>query len=212
MSPSSRLLFPFFLAATWVAVACGGSTGSSTTSDSGSDAAACPTNQSASQTVTFRFQPGTTTKYVAVAGQHCSAFSLTQGTKDFLTTPPFECGCECAGPQTHVVQLMKPNDTFAWPALTLATCTQPLACGNLGPVTGRSFPTQRVVPGAYRMTFVTYDTLPAGCADSGDNIGCGGAGGGNVSTQLAACPGDRVATVDFSIPASGDVTVDVPLP
>jgi hypothetical protein len=187
-----------------IATACGDSTA---TSSSGTK---CPSPETASQTVTFRFQPGTKTKYVAVAGTYCSAFLLTQGTTSFLTTRPFQCGCECAGPRAYVERLAPAGGTFAWPAATLATCTEPQNCG-LGPDLATAYVSQRVAPGAYRMTFVTFDALPNGCNELGGEVSCGG---GVTSSPLApqACTGDGTAAVDFVVPATGDVTVDVPLP
>lgn len=203
------LLVP--VAALATAIACGGS--ASTTTSTTTDAGSCPENQSPTQNVVFRFQPGTQVKYVAVASTFCSAFTLTQGGTSFLTTRPFECGCECAGPSAHVDRLVKADGTFTWPATTLTTCTLPLNCGQgLGLSTQRSFPAQRVTPGSYRMTFVTYAALPAGCVDAGDAIPCSVSGSGVASTSPSSCPGDGFVSVDFVVPASGDVTVDVPLP
>lgn len=183
---------------------CGGST-------SDDSALACPSPQTATQTVTFHFVPGAKAKYVAIEGHNCAPFVVSQGGRALLTTRPFECGCECAAPTYQTTRFVRSGDTFAWEATSLATCSEPLQCDTRTTTRGR-YVAERVPPGSYRVSFVTYDALPAGCTDSGATIPCFGVSAPLTNPAVPSCRGDDYLTVDFVLPAQGNVQVDVPLP
>jgi hypothetical protein len=166
--------------------------------------------------VTFRLHNNATTdRLVATLGMWCDPFSID----GVARTLGFQCLCECPAPgAAHVgeFQRLHPGGVLAlpWDALAMGTCSESIDCGDFpGHRSTQLFSSYRpIAPGPYHATFGIEHDVPAGCASSGDFVGCGGSFGppnGSLPSVAAQCSTTNTVSVDFNLPLNGDITVDV---
>lgn len=175
------------------------------------------------QTVAFHF---TGSAFVAVEGHLCEGFTIDEWTGSDWTPLkkqlPFDCGCECPRPADPQVTLYNrvtgvegPGSTHSWDARALALWTECDDCFDMGFVERLNSALQPLAAGHYRATFaVDNEPAPESCTDLDDGtVQCDA----NSFTDddvfpwetLRLCEGDRTVQVEFDLPASGDVTVEV---
>ncbi len=187
-----------------------------------------PTEIASRQRVTFRFS-GASTAWVAVTGSACDAQSFARSTSAGWTpltlTAPFVCVCECNPPRfTPVATEWRRFDpaslpSVTWDARALVRYAYNFDCGQR--FTGRSverfdaFVAQPVAAGRYRATFAIRDDAPSGCAVEGATATCSADSSGSGSafgSDHTLCPAPRTVTVEFDLPATGDVEIPVTVP
>lgn len=197
----------------------------------GGDAAvtqAPPTEIASRQRVTFRFS-GASAAWVAVAGSDCDAQSFARSTSAgwaaLTRTAPFVCECECNPPRvTPVATEWRRIDaasrpSVTWDARALVRYAHPVDCGQRFPGRGvenfDAFVAQPVAAGRYRATFAIRDDAPSGCTVEGATAMCSAgssSSGSAFGSDITLCPAPRTVTVDFDLPATGDVEVPVTVP
>lgn len=171
--------------------------------------------------VRFRFAPSS--GFVAFEGDGCLPMVMR---RPGPTEEPVElaldrsCACECPRPSSSVrtiVSLDAPRE-FVWDGREMRSCTVAVDCATRGwPSLGwgmeqRGF-LQPVAPGRYRAIFAAYDTPPPYCMPSGTDgrytCSGGGSGGYGGYPANALCTTSRTIAVEFDVPESGEVVVDV---
>jgi hypothetical protein len=182
------------------------------------------------QTVSFRFQGAS---YLITRGYLCAPMRIESVTAaaprplalDMLAVCPLCAnGCPAFGPMQFTEARLEPDVNpvvmLTWDARALDTCTSYVDCALSG--SGRPTPDYRlqthgwhrpVFSGRYRATFGFADPsrLPTGCVVDGNEIQCSRpTGPGPNPTTWDLCPNSRTVSVEFDLPASGDLTVDVP--
>ena len=191
-----------------------------------------PTGTASRQTVRFHFVPGAAPAlqgYVATAGFMCSEYGLERvsgtSTSPVILGLPYQCICECPAPPPAGVataQAIGQTETIVtWDAREVHSCSTVVDCGMRGwPGAGFQFEehaySEPVAAWRFRATFAVLDpTLPSNCTVGGGGVvtcsqpapmGSSGVFAYNV------CPGARTMQVDFDLPATGDVDVNVQLP
>ncbi len=173
------------------------------------------------QTITFRIQNDLLSDiYVVTSGWYCTP--LDPGVPIALA---FQCLCECANPGPpgpDQLQRLAPGGSYeiTWDARRLDTYTHPVDCASRGwPGLGLAEETlgQRVpVSPGPRTVQIAFETqLPPDCMDDGSGhaycVHNFGGGGETPPTVAELCPTSSVALATFSVPATGDVTVEVPI-
>jgi hypothetical protein len=162
--------------------------------------------------------------WAVIAADRCGALSIERQESDgswrsLVLGIPYQCGCECPAPLDFAgLQAVSSHPTLTWDARELAVLTEAVKCPTTPGHTQdipvlRAFP-QPVLPGHYRATASVLDVLPRQCTEPVDagRPSCGGFCGDNPPIRCSlgeylACPGDRTATAEFDLPASGDVDV-----
>jgi hypothetical protein len=153
-------------------------------------------------------------RWVVTMGTECDPFSV-----GVPTGVAFQCICECPAPPNpspSALRRLHPGDvfTFTWDARGLATCRIPHDCGTTPPHTSVELrgELQPVEPGAYHVDVAYAAQLPINCSATGDTANCyprfgppfGGGGG-----TLTLCPDTSTVRGDFTLAASGDVSLDL---
>lgn len=172
-------------------------------------------------TVRFRFR--SSTGWLTTAGMFCAPFSIARvGGAEVTLGLPFQCICECPAPPPPGPSMLRRAGGTAeltWDGRGLATCTEAVDCSTRGwPGAGFQLTTravaQPVAPGRYRATFGFFDALPDECSAGGGDgtascsrFGPPGFPGGR---GWARCESERTVSVEFELPMTGEVTVDVP--
>ncbi len=181
------------------------------------------------QTVRFTF-PATTTGYLVSDGVGCSPAAYTRLDGATETAVPlglgFQCLCECPRPPdpyaSALMSFMAVRGVpgLTWDAREIVTCTSAFDCGTRWPGAGWQTVVNAawvpVQPGRYRATFGIVDTLPRGCFEATDGaVTCSGEAmypSPGYFPPYGICPAMRRVSVEFELPASGDVIVPVPVP
>jgi hypothetical protein len=182
-----------------------------------------PPTSASRQTVSFNLtNTSSSTRYVAIRADSCAPFGVAGVTTHVPQTPQ----CVIAPlSELLILQPLAPNEstTLAWDArdqtsyVAHAPCQSPPAC--LPYAKAAALP---IDAGAYVATFIVASSLPTGsghlCVQGPGDIQC--AVGGNVGAPQdgGVCDptnfGATVATVTqgFTLPASGDLDVNVAIP
>ncbi|MBK8170762.1 MAG: hypothetical protein IPK60_10540 [Sandaracinaceae bacterium] len=205
----------------------GADSGADAGADAGPDAGACvdpptgvpfPADVASTQTVTFHVSG---TGYLSTQGSiaGCSPFGVQQAGADIPLRGAYECLCECPPPPADVaaqVVLLGDYD-LTWDARRLLSYTTAWDCSTHGWPGGgcqrdRHDVFQPVEAGHYNARFGIHDELPAGCSEGEAGVySCFSAGPGVIPTS-GICPADRFIEVEFDLPASGNVDVNVTIP
>ncbi len=163
------------------------------------------------------FQVRNTTRedrYLVLEGRDC--VGLDPGAPQMLS---FQCGCECPPPPTphgRVYQRIEPGASFdlVWDARTLVTTPYDEFCGP--PALGNTAPRVHGAPqpaaaGAYTARVVFERSIPAGCIESAGELSCESFEPATETPPMVAelCPSTFEASVAFTLPATGDLTVPV---
>lgn len=187
-----------------------------------------PTEIASRQRVTFRFS-GAATSWVAVAGSACDPHAFARGAgaswTPLMLTAPFVCECECNPPRvTPVATEWRRIDaasrpSVTWDARALVRYAHPVNCGQRFPGRGvenfDAFVAQPVAAGHYRVAFAIRDDAPSGCNVDGATATCSASPSGSgtgFGSDIALCPSPRTVTVEFDLPATGDIEVPVTVP
>ena len=158
-------------------------------------------------------------------GNSCLVFAIARASNDGGTTSVrtgayFDPICEGSAPPppspTGAVTLdQAETPTLTWDARELEAHTACVDCAPLGwgnrtydVALYRSVP---VSSGTYRATFGVLDSPLTGCTLYSGTLVCGGTGqpGWPHPAELSLCQAARTLSVDFVLPESGDVDVDV---
>jgi hypothetical protein len=181
------------------------------------------------QTVTFQIlNKSSAERLVATQGFSCTQYGIDSssggGYAPVALALAFQCLCECPNPgppRVLTYRRLKPGESYAmkWDARRLTPCTMDYDCAQHGWPGGgiqkewvaQFYP---VASGAYRITVLFEATPPPGCTPSGDDYFCQPMPGpGYPQPGIAwTCPSTAEASVDFALPASGDVVVGIDIP
>lgn len=211
----------------------GGSVTGGAPSDSGSagaqvDASPPPTEIPSAQTVTFHItNVSGADRYIVVMGNNCTSAEIARLADGGHTPIPqqtgFQCPCECPMPGAALPTVFHrvgvDSVTMTWDARGLLTWRDEILCHDNPPLPPRRASVvagvlRPVEAGTYRIALGVEPSLPAGCdgSGSGPEYRCAVSYASNDLSDLAPrCETSTVATVDFSLPASGDVDVSVEL-
>jgi len=190
----------------------------------GGEGGVCAQDVPSKQVVTFRIQNTSTSERWILEdgfGWPCEGFSIAHGdgaAVHRLFTHPIVCEGSDSGPPIYRARRLAPGESavVTWDARTWTACQEDRACDYFGDAHSMAWigAAQPVGPGAYRVTVHASDVAPVGCADESD-AGDWRCNTGWPSAQApfaAACSGGSPVVVSFTLPASGDVDVSVPLP
>jgi hypothetical protein len=171
-------------------------------------------------TVRFRFR--SSMAWITSAGMFCAPYSIARvGGGEVTLGLSFQCICECPAPPPPGPSMLRRADgttELTWDGRGLVTCSEVVDCAMRGwPGAGFQLSAraaaQPVAPGRYRATFGLFDALPAGCNSGGD----GTASCSRVGPPMPPfggpwmrCEAQRTVSVEFELPMTGEVTVDVP--
>lgn len=155
----------------------------------------------------------------AVTGEGKTAIDLTQPKAQTVVghcTIPTNIVCDIPSPAPTELVKLGPGQSYSlkWDAREFAHCgSSTPACPELESV--RHGGLQPVPAGQYRIELSLYSTLPPYCKTSGnqDTFNCSPYPTNCYSDVPVCGVRDRTssASADFSVPASGDVTVEIPL-
>lgn len=198
--------------------------------DAGEDAGACvddptgppvPVEVASRQTVTFHV---TGSGYLGTrAGfSPCEVFSIDRGETNVPLVGAFQCLCECAPPGAPALleYVALGEHDVVWDARELVSYTTAWDCAEHG-WAGAGCQRQRhdvrqpVVAGHYTVRFPIDDELPSGCSagSTPDTYVCDSATGpSEPSLSVNLCPSERYVEVEFDLPETGDIVVDVVVP
>jgi hypothetical protein len=186
-----------------------------------SDGTALPTAADSAQTVTFTLRnTSSSTRYVATAGFQCSTFAVQRvGSSDSLILdfgqiPAGWCepsSCDQSSPVPSTVLALEPSGTYSfdWDARSYAWCETPIA--ECPEKTKLATALQPVAPGAYRVSVPLADSVPSDCSASGEAGRYTCTPGGLSGCGPATCQMKSSTSIEFALPESGNVQVDVPL-
>ncbi len=226
--------FVFLLASAWLLVtACqpsedGPTDAGADGADGGADASPCndppqdtppPPTVDSRQTVTFHVSGNGL--LVTGANGPCAPLSFSSGADTLTLVGASECGCECSPPIGPSVGQLVRLGTYdmVWDARALVSSYRALDCtrpGPWGPICRRTRldGRQPVPAGRYTARFAIEDTLPEVCTSTGgtpETFSCRDPGiyrdfGGGQ------CRASRYVDVEFDLPESGDIEIDVVIP
>lgn len=198
--------------------------------DASEDAGACvddptgppvPVDVASTQTVTFHVSGS---GYLGTLGgfSPCETFALDRGETKVPLVGAFQCLCECPAPGApSLVQYVALGEhDVVWDARELVSYSTAYDCSTRGwPGAGcqsqRHDVRQPSVAGHYTVRLPIEDELPASCSESGTpgTYSCSGSvGPGGVVGAVDLCPSTRTVEVEFDLPESGDIVVDVVVP
>lgn len=191
------------------------------------DASPPPIEIPSTQTVTLTVtNTSGADRYVVTDGNQCTPFDVVEILEGGLALVPiatgFQCPCECPMPGAALPTALRrvgAGESFdvTWDARALATWRKSVVCNDGTPFPPRnsSYVTgvpQPVESGPYRITLGVEPTLPTGCQGTDPEYRCDVAYGTNDISEIAPrCETSSTATVDFSLPVSGDVHVSLEL-
>lgn len=171
--------------------------------------------------VRFRFR--SSTGWLTTAGMFCAPYSIARvGGGEVALGLPFQCICECPAPPPpgpSVLRRAEGTTELTWDGRGLVTCSDAVDCSMRGwPGAGYQLTTravaQPVAPGRYRATFGFFDALPSDCNGGDDGTAAcshfGPPGFPPGQTAWARCESDRAVSVEFELPMTGEVTVELP--
>lgn len=228
---SSRITAILALACCGLAAACGGDkesttsgsggAGGSAMSGSGGGGDACspgPQDIPSKQKVSVEIENTTAVdKFVLTGCSGCETIQVEEkGDLDYVAlpttlTPAQTCGCECSPPIVYPVSYHRipagMSYTATWDARVLDICTSDQDCG--GGVTAPKVVAalSPAEPGDYRLSFGLTDKVPAACMQVGatDDYMC------SAPAQPDPNPGGAFYPIELTLPASGDVSLKLPL-
>lgn len=172
-------------------------------------------------TVRFRFRG--TSGWLATQGRYCSGMVIERvGGGVVPRVFGAGCLCECAAPpppSVSQVRALNGAQELTWDGRGLVSCSVAVDCATRGwPGVGVQFTYQSVMQpvaaGRYRASFATYTEAPFNCRGDADAgmLDCTAPPGppmlGHSGDSL--CNADATLSVEFDLPASGEVVVDVP--
>jgi hypothetical protein len=182
-----------------------------------------PQEVASRQTVTVVVRNDTTEdRYLITQGQWCTPFSVSAlgnsgptelvlqgyGLADDICSVG---GCDMTAPAPTQVVLLRPGESYSlvWDARASAGCLAPItACPDFV----RPLSALEPVPaGDYRITAHANVSPPVCDGAFPYAPGCSPGMSAACYTAPTACSSEASASVDFSLPASGDVTVELPL-
>lgn len=184
---------------------------------------ALPVEIPSRQTVHFELTNASSeVRYVAVDGEYCDPFPITR--VDGATRTPllledeYQCGCECPVPPDPAVTrytavLPGETRTLDWDARAMVTASIPLDCSQWGTTASRTVAAwQPVASGQYEAKFKVEAAIPPWCTELGAapnaaDLACTS----RTYDGFSRCSWTVAATVPFSLPAEGDLTVPVTL-
>jgi hypothetical protein len=191
------------------------------------DGSPLPVSASSVQTVTFTLRNASGgTRYIVTEGNQCTPFGIAWWTADSwqglilkVGTPTScngECNlCECdwPTPAPSAVRALEPGDSYAfeWSATSYAVCSTPIAaCPNKTMWVAAGQP---VAPGRYRLSVPLADAVPTDCSPTSDTgkYTCSPGALSFCMWVQATCRLQSSASVEFTLPESGNIQVDVPL-
>jgi hypothetical protein len=199
----------------------------SDTADTGLECSANPARRPdipSRQTVRFHFV-SSSSDYLVTSGIECGAFVIDRldgdgGVQALLLGMRAQCICECPVPPTPSVGSatalnQSAASVLSWNARELQpyqVCVECSARPPGAPSETHTFTSAAPVgPGPYRATFAVMNTLPATCSGQSADMRCGSQYGGYPSASNSwLCPdASRTLSVEFDLPASGDLDVTV---
>src|SRR5262249_1800825 len=156
----------------------------------------------------------------------CSTMEIVRAGVSLPQTPGFQCLCECPNPGGARVQQfhrLEPGESMEgpWVAHELELCKQSDDCGANGwPGMGQQdkwvSASRAAAPGPLTARIAFETTLPADCVPSNDQAECEVRGGWSAamanSVVAPFCSASQAAEVEFVLPSSGDLTVEVAVP
>ncbi|HMA97178.1 MAG TPA: hypothetical protein VKP30_31050 [Polyangiaceae bacterium] len=189
------------------------------------DGSPLPMPSLARQRVTFNLRNSSSeTRFIVQAGASCNTFGIQGMTgtgEDALVLRVSSiscngqcgrCSCDAPAPSASEILAIEPGGThaFEWDATAYASCQAPIATCPEQSMT--FYARQAVAPGTYRVLVPVATVLPTHCSPKGaTGVFACSPGGLSVCVPLRVCPLEKIVTVDFAVPESGDVQVDVPI-
>jgi|GEM_PF-3654979 len=195
-------------------------------SDRCTNGQAIPETAPSRQVVRFVLRnTGSQPRLVAKAGTYCTAFGVAErsgtGWRDLtVATGSNACNgrcelCNCDGGKAVPSQLVTlgPGDAYAfdWDARSYHSCDVPITqCPERTKLVGASQP---IAPGPYRVSVPTAAAAPSNCTadDEAGQYTCAPTGFGGCNWSLPMCQLESSVSVEFSVPESGDIQVEVPI-
>jgi len=183
-----------------------------------------PSDVPSRQTVTFHV---TGSGYLGVRSgiAPCNPFSIFSGTTEIDQVGGLQVLCEGPLPPSPTVSryMMLGEYDLEWDARQLVSYTTAYDCAAHGwPGAGcqreRHDVHQPVDAGHYRVRVAVDDVLPGSCTEVGDAPGffaCSDFGSGGpppFGSTPTTCPTGRTFDVEFDLPESGDIVVNVVVP
>jgi hypothetical protein len=190
------------------------------------DGTAIPTQSASVQTVTFTLRTtSSATRYIATAGAQCSTFAIGRAAAldwEQLTLDVASiscngrcamCNCDSSKPLPREVIALEPGTTYSfdWDARSYVVCSTPIAaCPEQTQLFGEKQPAP---PGRYKLWVPMAVTLPPECA-AADTVGsftCRPSGMTSCSWSQPMCKMESQTSIEFTLPESGNIQVEVPL-
>jgi hypothetical protein len=191
------------------------------------DAAPPPKAIPSTQTVTVTLTNDSgADRYIVTAGNNCTPFDVVEIIEGGLALVPiaigFQCPCECPMPGAALPEAFRrvgagESVDVTWDARELVTWRESITCNDGAPFPPRHSSSVTGVPqpveaGKYRISLGVEPTLPSGCSGTDPDYRCNILYGTNDMSEYAPrCATSSVATVDFSLPETGDVHVTIQL-
>jgi hypothetical protein len=200
-----------------------GSADLSMTMSGGDAATSCDPNAMdtpSRQTVHFVLHNNTAIdRYVVTSGWYCDPFSISKSAGNLPLNLGFQCLCECpalpSGEATTYHRIATGGSyDLSWDARMLIACSVSHDCGSftIQEVVGTHQP---VGPAFYQVAFGIETALRSSCqpAANPDDYACqpSSTGAPPAGAIPAICPAGEAAATGFTLPAAGDLTVDVSL-
>ena len=176
---------------------------------------------SSTQTITFRIQNDILSDiYVVTSGWYCTPLDRAS-----RSPSPSSVSANAPTParpgrtSSNISPLARPTRS-PWDARRLDTYTHAVDCASrgwpgLGPAEETLGQRVPVSPGPRTVQIAFETQLPPDCTDDGSGhaycVHNFGGGGQTPPTVAELCPTSSVALATFSVPATGDVTVEVPI-
>jgi hypothetical protein len=183
-----------------------------------------PTGPKPHQKVTFVFSGQSNAKaWVVTQGSFCSHLAVTHlsSGKGLLLEPPFTIECEGpAPPEPHIAHAKPLADkpSITWVAHSIHTYTDCVDCSeygwtHMGVIEVTRYVSLGIDPGRYEVTFGVLDQIPDHCSEDSQTgeLSCW-MDGPAYSETGGLCQMPRLVTVEFDLPASGEIMVQVPVP
>ena len=184
-----------------------------------------PPDTPSRQTVRFHFA-STSSSFLVSRGYECSPITIARyaetGTTPLTVDLLTQIFCEgpvppSPGPASAVALNQPGGPVLAWDARELEAHQACVDCSTRGWTGMASYPVVvyarvPVSAGHYRATFAVLDSLPSVCRSAdGITATCTTTYGPfpNIPSQVSLCPSSRSLSVEFDLPASGDVDVTV---